>query len=593
MRHKFDVGTHIWFILGFENGSLTHLEEHDWRDGGCINYLQVLQGASSTLGDACKRVAEGKTLEMTFYDAVAGRVPDADKKLWLESARNFCSTHRDAKEEAVCGDDEMDQHADVTATPAAAATATGGSIQIDKPNLCMMTDSYKVSHYKQYPPNTTNVYSYFESRGGEFPSTTFFGLQYYLKKYLTTKVTQADINEACEFFDAHFGQTGVFNRKGWEHIVNRHGGMLPVRIKAVPEGTVVPNRNVLMTIENTDPECYWLTNWLETMLVQVWYGSTVASQSRAMKKTLLDFLHRTGDPSLIDFKLHDFGYRGVSSVETAGVGGAAHLVNFKGTDTVAGLVCARDYYGEPMAGFSIPAAEHSTITSWGLENEVDAFRNMLTAYPTGLVAVVSDSKDIFAACSELWGKQLKTEVLERDGVLVVRPDSGDPPPTVVKVLQALAEAFGGEYNDKGYLVLNPKVRVIQGDGIDPAMLTKILEATTANKFSADNITFGSGGGLLQKLNRDTLKFAFKCSSVVVDGEQRDVYKDPITDTGKSSKRGRLKLITKAGAHGPVFETVAESDPGDDLLRTVYLNGEVTREYDFEAVRRNAERTMWL
>lgn len=572
MRHKFDVGTHIWFILGFEDGNLTHLEEHDWREGGCIN------------------ATEGKTLEMTFYDAVAGRVPDADKEVWLESARNFCSNHRDAKEDAVA---ISTWHA--KASPAATATVTGGSINVDsgRTNLCMATDSYKVSHYKQYPPNTTSVYSYFESRGGEFPSTTFFGLQYYLKKYLSTRVTQADINEACDFFDAHFGQEGVFNRKGWEHIVNKHGGRLPVRIKAVPEGTVVPNRNVLMTIENTDPECYWLTNWLETMLVQVWYGSTVASQSRHMKKTLLDFLHRTGDPSLIDFKLHDFGYRGVSSIETAGVGGAAHLVNFKGTDTVAGLTTARDYYGSPMAGFSIPAAEHSTITSWGLENEVDAFRNMLTAYPTGLVAVVSDSRDIFAACSDLWGNQLKDEVLNRDGVLVVRPDSGDPPTVVVKVLQALANAFGGEYNDKGYLVLNPKVRAIQGDGIDPEMLTKILEATTANKLSADNIAFGSGGGLLQKLNRDTLKFAFKCSSVVVDGEQRDVYKDPITDTGKSSKRGRLKLTTTAGAHGPVFATVAESDPGDDLLQTVYENGEVVKEYDFEDVRRNAERIMWL
>ncbi len=371
----------------------------------------------------------------------------------------------------------------------------------DFDNIILLTDSYKVSHHRQYPPGTESVFSYFESRGGAFDDTVFFGLQYYLKKYLAGQVvTAGQIDAAEEFFKPHFfGNGSLFNRAGWEHILNRHGGRLPVRICAVPEGTPVPVSNVLMTIENTAPACFWLTNYLETLLVQVWYGSTVATQSRDMKRTLLQFLHETGDPGLVDLKLHDFGFRGVSSVETAGVGGAAHLVSFRGTDTMAGLIMARNYYGCETAGYSIPAAEHSTQNSWGREHEAAAMRNMLTQFPSGYVAVVSDSYDIFNACSNLWGGVLKEDVLARDGVLVVRPDSGDPPDIVCRVLELLGEAFGTETNEKGYKLLHPKVRVIQGDGIDREMLRTILLAAKSAGWSADNLAFGSGGGLLQKM----------------------------------------------------------------------------------------------
>jgi nicotinamide phosphoribosyltransferase len=162
-----------------------------------------------------------------------------------------------------------------------------------------------------------------------------------------------------------------------------------------------------MTVENTDPKLFWLTNYLETLLVQVWYPSTVATQSFAMKKLLLEYLHETGDPLLIDFKLHDFGYRGVTCPEQAAIGAASHLVNFQGTDTIAGLELLGEYYDEFCAGFSIPASEHSTITSWGKEHEVDACRNMLTQYPEGYVACVSDSYDIFNCCENIWGGELR------------------------------------------------------------------------------------------------------------------------------------------------------------------------------------------
>lgn len=456
-------------------------------------------------------------------------------------------------------------------------------------NICWLTDSYKVSHYKQYPKNTRFVYSYFESRmGATFPQTTFFGLQYFLKQYLAGPVvTKEKINEAEELFYAHFFDKPVFNRAGWEHILNKHGGHLPVRIKAVPEGMTINQSNVLMTVENTDPEVYWLTNWLETLLVQVWYSSTVATQSRSMKQILLKYLQETGDPAGLAFKLHDFGFRGVTCPEQAAIGGASHLINFQGTDTTVGLVLARKFYKAKMPGFSIPAAEHSTITSWGEDHEVDAMRNMLEQYPDGFMACVSDSFDIYRACAEYWGTQLKDKVLARDGVLVVRPDSGDPPTVVNKVLDILGEKFGFETNAKGFKVLNPKVRVIQGDGIDFDMLERILHSMKANGWSADNVAYGSGGGLLQKLNRDTQKFAFKCSQVIVGDEARDVYKRPITGSDKNSKRGRLKLKIIHGAHGAAFHTVPEAEEGHDLMQTVFENGQIVREHTFDEIRRNA------
>lgn len=452
-------------------------------------------------------------------------------------------------------------------------------------NLILMTDSYKVSHWKQYPKGTTRVFSFFESRGGKFPEVTFFGLQYFLKRYLMgCVVTTDDIEEAREFFARHFG-TELMNEAGWRRIVEVHGGRLPIEIRAIPEGTTVPVSNVLMTVENTDPELPWLTNYLETLLSEVWYPTTVATQSREMKKLILRYLEKTGDPSLIDFKLHDFGFRGSTSPESAGLGGAAHLVNFKGTDTITALVVAKDYYDEPMAGFSIPAAEHSTITSWGEEHEADAYRNMLEAYPTGLVAVVSDSYDVFHACGEIWGKLLKNAVLERDGVLIVRPDSGYPPMVVTQVLDILGQRFGFSVNEKGYKVLNPKIRVIQGDGIDYAMLDKILSAMEGLRWSADNIAFGSGGGLLQKVDRDTQKFAFKCSAVEIADGWHEVMKNPVTDPDKRSKAGRLKLVRRDSR----FATVRYEDSDEEnILVPVFKNGDLFADQPFAEIRSRAK-----
>jgi nicotinamide phosphoribosyltransferase len=472
-------------------------------------------------------------------------------------------------------------------------------------NILLNTDSYKVSMFKQYPAGTTGVYSYIESRGGRYDQTVFFGLQAFIKEYLLEPITQADIDIADTILTAH-GEP--FNRVGWEYILQAHGGYLPVVIRAVPEGTVVPVKNVLATIENTDPKCYWLTTYLETALLRaVWYPTTVATQSWTIRKIILDYLEKTGDPSLIDFKLHDFGARGVSSLESAAIGGAAHLVNFMGSDTVSGVLYAREYYDAGVSGFSIPAAEHSTITSWGRDGEVDAYRNMLTQFakPGSIVAVVSDSYDIYNAASKLWGEELRQQVVDSGATVVIRPDSGDPVTVNRQLIEILGEKFGYTTNAKGFKVLN-NVRLIQGDGVNELTIRSILGALMAMGWSADNIAFGMGGALLQQVDRDTQKFAMKCSAMsrdiwVEDGdlgsgwktEWFDVQKDPITDPGKKSKAGRVVLWESGGEYrSGVEQPKGWTDRGmrwDEVLETVYCDGELLNEITFDEVRANAKK----
>ncbi|XP_076332743.1 nicotinamide phosphoribosyltransferase-like isoform X3 [Tachypleus tridentatus] len=409
-------------------------------------------------------------------------------------------------------------------------------------NVILATDSYKVTHHLQYPPGTTTVYSYFESRGGKFPYTVFFGLQYILKRWLVGPViTESKIQEAKEICQIHFKQN-IFNEEGWRHILKEHGGHLPLRIKAVPEGSVIPTHNVLFTVENTDPLVPWLTNWFETLLVQTWYPITVATNSRYQKELLAKYLLDTADTlNTLQMKLHDFGFRGCSSVETAAIGGGAHLVNFKSTDTIAGLLFARKYYGCNMAGFSIPATEHSTMTTWGRSRENEACHSMLNHFPSGTIAVVLD----------ILGKQ-----------------------------------FGTTKNRKGYKLLPPYLRLIQGDGISYKSLGPILQKLKENQWSTDNVTFGSGGALLQRLDRDTLKCAFKCSFAIVNGEKLNVFKKPITDSGKHSKKGRLSLEKQGNTYVTVEE--GNGNPMKDILVTVFENGKLIREYTFDEIRRNAE-----
>merc|ERR1719238_2010115 len=303
---------------------------------------------------------------------------------------------------------------------------------------------------------------------------------------------------------------------------------------------------------------------------------TVCTNSRFQKISIHKYLEETGNtdwkiPGGTTFKLHDFGFRGVSSVESAASGGCGHLVNFLGTDTVAAMVSAKTYYGAGIAsGHSIPASEHSTITSWGVEGEVDAMKNMLEQYPEGLVACVSDSFNIWRACKDYWGTKLKDLIKgrisgDKFGRLVVRPDSGDPAETCTKIIGILLEQFAEDVitTKTGHKLLPPYIRVIQGDGVDFETIPQILQSLKDAGFAADNLGFGSGGALLQKMNRDTFKCAFKCSEITINGEKRDVFKDPKTDKGKASKKGRLTLQKEDTLSGFTAEDDYKPRQGDD------------------------------
>jgi nicotinamide phosphoribosyltransferase len=456
-----------------------------------------------------------------------------------------------------------------------------------KHSIVLNSDSYKYSQWLQYPEGTEYVYSYIESRGGKYDQLVFFGLQAFLREYMTTPVTSVMVEQAREIMQAH-GEP--FNYEGWMYIVNTHGGRLPVEIKSVDEGSVMYLKNVLVSIVNTDPKCFWLTSFLETALLRaIWYPTTVASNSYVSKQIILHFLEKNGDPSLIDFKLHDFGARGVSSLESAGLGGMAHLINFMGTDTVSGVLAAMEYYDAEVSGFSIPAMEHSTVTSWGRENEARAYANMLKLYgkPGQPVAFVSDSYDIYNACDKIWGNELKQQVIDSGAVVVVRPDSGDPVSVVNKCLQILDKHFGHTVNDKGYKILN-HVRIIQGDGIDHTMIRAILTIMDMNGYSSDNVAFGQGGALLQMVNRDTLEFAMKCSAAFINGKWVEVYKDPITSSMKKSKKGRLML--NVDRDGKFATNVLSYGTGViDHMKQRYLDGKLYNETTFVEVRARARQ----
>jgi len=448
-------------------------------------------------------------------------------------------------------------------------------------NIILNTDSYKSSHYLQYPAKSEFVSSYIEARGGDYDKTLFFGLQAFIKEYLLTPITQENIDEAKAIITAH----GLpFNEEGWDYILDEYNGFLPIEISAVKEGMLVPLKCPLVQVVNTDPKLPWLTSYMETALLRaVWFPTTVATLSYSIKEIIREYLEETSDnvEAQLPFKLHDFGARGTSSDESAMLGGMAHLVNFQGTDTLSAIVGARRYYNADMAGFSIPASEHSTMTSWQREGEKDAYANMVKQFggEGKIFAVVSDSYDIYNAVSNIWGKELKEQVKQSGATLVIRPDSGEPSEIVLEVMKRVYAEFGGYKNAKGYIVLDDSVRIIQGDGVDKEAIKKILKILKVEGFSADNIAFGMGGGLLQQPNRDDFGFAMKASAICVDVEWKDIYKDPVTDVGKRSKRGRLALTLS-------FETVRLEELGsrENLLEVVFRDGELLNDYSFDEVR---------
>ena len=450
---------------------------------------------------------------------------------------------------------------------------------MDSENLLLLTDSYKLSHWQQYPMYTKGCYHYFESRtGAKFPSTCFFGLQYLLKKYLTGQVvTQEKIDEAQKISDFHINKN-VFNKYSWKNILTYSNGYLPISIKAVPEGTCVNTSNVLFTVESTCRYAYWLPGYIGSLLTQCWYPSTVATISKEMKNIISHYLPLIDTSS----RMHDFGFRGSTSVESAALGGAAHLINFIGTDNIPAINLIRKYYYDDMAGCSIAAAEHDSILSWGREGEFNAIRNLLLTFSREPLSIVADTYNLDGFFEHL--KKLWDFIKLRTHNLVIRPDSGLLPHSLIYVLETLGRIFGYTYDIMGFKLLAHPFKVLQGDGISLDNLKSILQAVYSHGWSIENLYFGCGSGLLQSCNRDTQRFAYKLSNWQGENDtERDVYKCPATDMSKSSKAGKLKLVKE----GKNYRTVKQSEPGEDCLVEVFRDGKILKEYTLGQIRSNA------
>lgn len=460
-------------------------------------------------------------------------------------------------------------------------------------NFIFNTDSYKHSHYLQYPPRTAYVSAYIESRWGS-EEMVFFGMQAYINDYLLNKVKVMGIREAQLICEIH-GEP--FNAEGWANlkamIGNGHG--LPVEIYSVDEGTVMPSGNVQVQIRNLDKDFEWLPTWLEMALLRgVWYPSSVATKSRTMKTIIAKHMEKSCDNlDGLDFMLHDFGGRGATCSEAAGIGGGAHLVNFQGSDTMEAIMfLSNNYELSGIPSFSVPASEHSTMTAWGEDKEVEACRNMLKKFGDGIVSVVSDSYDIFRCTSEIWGGVLKDEVnalADRGGRLVVRPDSGDLIETPIKVLEILIDKFGHSVNSKGFKILPNHVRVLQGDGLNEQTLEKLCSEIVKRGYSMDNFVFGMGGGLLQNVTRDTYGYAMKASATRTAGEYsewEDAYKDPVGGN-KKSKKGVLALYKDADDEYVTCREDELPEGAENLLKLRYRCGKVFNQTTFDEVRERA------
>ncbi|MCK5616795.1 nicotinate phosphoribosyltransferase [Candidatus Pacearchaeota archaeon] len=467
-------------------------------------------------------------------------------------------------------------------------------------NICLLADSYKINQHSMISPGTTDGFAYLAARpGADFEKTSFVGLQALVMERLIGRVvTQAKIDFAADFLEKHFGDATCFNREGWEHILKCYGGVLPVTIRAVPEGTNVPvgKGNALMTIETekNDPKIVFLKGYLETYLLHVWNSSTAATLCGEIKNICWEALKKAGSPiEGLDFMLHDFGYRAAASVHGAGATGLGQLVPFRGTDTIAGLIQGFKYYGCEMAGFSITATEHSIMTARGEEGEREIFLRLLLDNPTGPLAVVIDSYDTLRFILK-YALEFKDIILARDGKLVFRPDSGNPVEMTCEVIHALGSVFGFTEEDRGdhgvYQVLNPKVGALWGDGIDMEGVHDILfEIVMYEKVCPTCLVFGMGGHLHTGISRGTQNIAFKNSAERVENVWIDVRKNPKTDPSKASMGGRLELVDR---DGEVITVRREAVLPDDieLFRTVLKDGKLESVYLLEDVRENFDGT---
>ena len=477
----------------------------------------------------------------------------------------------------------------------------------------LQTDGYKIGHVKQYPANTTRVYSNWTNRGTRIDGVNevvHFGLQAYIQEFLMEAfepffAADEDVvaDEYQSIMDDYLGPGSV----DVSHIRALHRkGYLPLRFCAIPEGTLVPLRVPSFTIENTDPEFFWLVNYIESALsASVWHPSTTATIALQYRKLLDEAAIRTnGSTDGVDFQAHDFSFRGHTSVASAAASGAGHLLSFLGTDSIPSIEWVKRFYpgDNGLIAASVPATEHSVMTagtSHEIRDEKAMFERLLDIYPTGILSVVSDTYDLWKVLNETL-PSLKEKIVGRDGKLVIRPDSGNPVDILcgtehtfgegatgpeLGVIELLWRVFGGTVNEQGFKVLDPHVGAIYGDSITLERAEAIIDRLEAKGFASTNVVFGIGSYTYQYVTRDVFASAIKATWAEVDGIGRDMMKDPVTDNGtKKSATGRLAVIQDSEGKLTLIEKASPKQEEISLLQPVWEDGEFVTRQSFAGVR---------
>jgi nicotinamide phosphoribosyltransferase len=499
-----------------------------------------------------------------------------------------------------------------------------------------MIDGYKLDHRRQYPEGTQYVYSNWTPRGSRLPEVkkvVFVGLQYFLERYLNEefgKFFKADVDEVCAAYERRVNAYLGPNSIGSDHIRALHElGYLPLEFKALPEGSLVPLRVPMLTVENTHPDFAWLVNYLETIMsCSLWVPMTSATLAKRMRGLLDDYAEKTGSPKeFVDWQGHDFSFRGMGGYEDAQMSGMGHLTQFTGTDTIPAIEFVEQYYGVPsddyLVGGSVAATEHSVMCAGGEDDELETYSRLLDLYPAGILSVVSDTWDLWKVLTETV-PALHDKIMARDGKLVIRPDSGDPAdilcgkpvrdiyvpldtefivvdnrsPEQKGVVELLWDEFGGTITETGHKLLDSHIGVIYGDAINYERAREILSRLEAKGFASANVVFGMGSYGYQYQTRDTFGFAMKATNVVINGVEKPIYKDPVTDNGtKKSLRGRIAVFQE---ELPTPHLVAVDNLQDrpdlarlasthNLLTTVWKDGNFVKRYTFDEVRENARK----
>lgn len=466
------------------------------------------------------------------------------------------------------------------------------------------TDAYKLTHPWQYPDGLDHMFSYGESRiGSRFEYVCFYGMDIIVREHFQQKPTKELVEEAYEECLLCFGTDAYFNKDVANKVLKL--GYWPIRIRAVREGSVVPISNTLFTLESTEKWFAKSANAFETLLMHVWYPTTIATNSMYIKRIITPYFEKSGTPEGVQYACHDFGMRGTTCFEQGAIGGSAHLLWFKGSDTMSASRLIKHIYGVKGRLNSVWATEHSVATSFGPgEGEKEYVKHQIRMSKIKgtehlILSLVIDSYDTFNFITNVVGDpEIKQMIIDRPGRIVFRPDSGEPKMVINKCLELLRNVFGYTINDKGYKVLNENVGLLQGDGMKLETIDELYSSIVRNSWSADNLVVGSGGGLLQaNMDRDTQRFAIKASYGAIDGVPFNIQKNPATSDFKKSKTGKLKLHL-SGSHYTTISSANQTEAMfgayDDALETILENGVITRTQNFnDIIKRAEEQSKWI